>query len=422
MYHCLGLAKMQAQLLGYGSVMDLAKQQHSHMMPLSEHDDEWYYLISKLTSALQPYLPQHTKLNLEGAGAFLDHTNNNFNKLPTEAGEAHMAVLKARYEFKQTMRLDGVLQGVVDFCDSIFGITVVEDAVCKQEGWNKNVRLLHLYQQQKEESDKGSDHHGDNSSNENNPGIFLGSIYLDPFADAYFRTEDAEELVTTRLFSRSIHQTVAPVVVMALKIRHSWDDAPIPISWDDTRDLLYHFGMSLQLILEQLFFDVLHTTGALLCWHNTDQVLFSFTPMLCLRQFMEMWIQNDGFLNRLAQLSETDEPLDEDALKLLREELQREKALEIVNTIFLSELQREVFEEFDPRGDETLVALQARLAKQHLPKGNLPSSSDLSPLLAVFQEQGSEQHMSAYSSLWSELLSAMAYETFQNTDLRDTEE
>jgi hypothetical protein len=85
----------------------------------------------------------------------------------------------------------------------------------------------------------------------------------------------------------------------------------------------------------------------------------------------------------------------------------------------LSELQQKVFDTFDPRGDETLVALQARLAKEHLPKGNVPNSSDLSPLLAVFQEQGSEQRMSAYAPLWSELLSAMAYEAFEKTDLRE---
>jgi Zn-dependent oligopeptidase len=132
-----------------------------------------------------------------------------------------------------------------------------------------------------------------------------------------------------------------------------------------------------------------------------------------------MWLQNDGFVYRLVQLSQDENALDAETLKILRDELQREKALEIVNSIFLSELQFAVFDDFDPRGDETLVSLQARLAKQNLPKGNLPDSSDLSPLLAVFQEHGTEQTLSAYSPLWSEMLSALIYETFQKTDLRD---
>jgi Zn-dependent oligopeptidase len=237
MYHSLGLAKMQASLLGYSSVKELASKQHNHMMPLSA--EEWSALQSDIAKTLQPYLPQHTRLNLDGAGAFLTNDKHTFNALPTKVGEAHLQVLKAKYECKQCLRLHGIMQGLMDFCDAIFGIAVTEDAVCQQEGWNKNVRLLHLYKKNEDEE------------NNDSPGTFLGTIYLDPFADAYWRTEDAEELVMTRLFSQNIHQTVAPVVIMALKIRHSWDDAPVPVSWEDTRDLLYNFGKAMQLILEQ---------------------------------------------------------------------------------------------------------------------------------------------------------------------------
>lgn len=137
---------------------------------------------------------------------------------------------------------------------------------------------------------------------------------------------------------------------------------------------------------------------------------------------MEMWLLNDGFVNRLVQLSEVEASLDEETLKILRDHTKREKALDIVNTIFLSDLQSTVLDDFDPRGDETLVALQARLADQHLPKGNMPDSSDLSPLLAVFQEHGTEQRLSSGSPLWSELLGATVYDTFHNTDLREREQ
>lgn len=113
--------------------------------------------------------------------------------------------------------------------------------------------------------------------------------------------------------------------------------------------------------------------------------------------------------------------LEESTIKLLRKELQKEKALDMMNTMFLSALQLTVFDEFDPRGDETLVALQERLAVQYLPNSNLPDPSDLSPLLAVFQESGVDQKMSAYGTLWSEVLAAMVYEQFQKTDLRDRE-
>ena len=141
---------------------------------------------------------------------------------------------------------------------------------------------------------------------------------------------------------------------------------------------------------------------------------------------MEMWVHNDGFLQRLVQLSHDGKSdlvgLDEETLEILRKDLKKQKALEIMNVIFLSALQLEVFGTFDPRGDETLMALQTRLAEQYLPKGNLPDSSDLSPLLAVFQENGAQNNMSASGPILSELIAAMLYESFQKTDLRDGEQ
>jgi len=142
--------------------------------------------------------------------------------------------------------------------------------------------------------------------------------------------------------------------------------------------------------------------------------------------FMEMWVLNDGFLQRLVQLSHDGKgdpvSLEEETLEILRKDLKNQKALEIMNVIFLSALQLEVFGTFDPRGDETLMALQTRLAEQYLPKGNLPDSSDLSPLLAVFQENGVQNNMSASGPILSEVIAAMLYESFQKTDLRDGEQ
>lgn len=150
---------------------------------------------------------------------------------------------------------------------------------------------------------------------------------------------------------------------------------------------------------------------------------------------MEMWIQNDGFLNRLSQLSssssgnddndtDTDNDddgdmssvllLDEASIQVLRDDIKREKALDYMNTMFLSVLQFEVYDTFDPRGDETLVGLQERIATSYLPSTNRPDPSDLSPLVAVFQQSGLHQQMSSYATLYSEVLCATLYEQIQN--------
>ena len=155
---------------------------------------------------------------------------------------------------------------------------------------------------------------------------------------------------------------------------------------------------------------------------------------------MEMWILNDGFLNRLAQLSSSsssstednddnanvndddeqqqqqqDEVMlfDDDTLQILRNDYKKEKALHITNTMFLSALQFEVFTIFNPRGDETLVGLQERIANLYLPKSCQPDTSDLSPLLAVFQQSNDSQYMSMHATLYSNIISANLYEKFQ---------
>jgi hypothetical protein len=234
MYQCLGLTRMQADILGFTSVREMSQRQYHHMMMPTRKSD-WNELCKELSLFLQPFVPNRTKLNLEDAGAFLDGPNNSDNVV-TKTPDQQMSVLKAKYLFKQCMRLQGVLQGLIDFCDAILGLRVVEDTLSQKEGWNKNVRLLHVYE--------NDDDVNVNTAKENSN--YLGAIYFDPYADAYWRTAKAEELVMTRLYGHN-----PPVVVMALKIRPTWDGAPAPVGWDDTRDLLFHFGMALQMILGQ---------------------------------------------------------------------------------------------------------------------------------------------------------------------------
>ena len=134
---------------------------------------------------------------------------------------------------------------------------------------------------------------------------------------------------------------------------------------------------------------------------------------------MEMWILNDGFLQRLAQLSQPEHPFEDEFIESLRKELKRQKALELMQSAFLGNLELSIFSDFDPRGDETLAALQSRLAKIYIPH-DVPDSTDLSPLLEILKEDSSDY--SPRSIMWSEVLAAMTYEAFQSTDLRDRDE
>ena len=135
---------------------------------------------------------------------------------------------------------------------------------------------------------------------------------------------------------------------------------------------------------------------------------------------MESWLQNDGFVQRLAELSQSQYTFHKELIDILRKDFLEHKAAEIMQNIFLGTLELKIFSNFDPRGDETLAALQDRLAKEYIPH-NMPDSSDLSPLLEIFQDNTVDQSMTAYGYLWSEYLSANLYQTFQTEDWSDRE-
>ena len=255
MYNCIGLSRLQAESLQLpdvtsedsnnndngNSVWDLARLQHNHLVesPQEELTDS---LFPEITSFLQSYLPKQEKLDLDGVGAFLEGKSEIGNSINSGGSmDSARTSLKAKWDFKQRIRLHGVMKGFIDFCDQILGITIVEDTEANngEAGWSKNVRLLHLY-----EKSQDGEHEGD----------YLGTIYFDPFADSYWRTEDAKDLVNTRLFTQQPTgqtKTTAPIAIVALKITPIWDDTPVPMTWKDTRDLLHQFGQALQLVLDQ---------------------------------------------------------------------------------------------------------------------------------------------------------------------------
>lgn len=222
MYNVIGLKNLQAQQLSYPTVTSMAMAAHNNMATSKE---EILKVQNSVAQFLKPYLPEVEFTLDQDAGAFLPNSKSNG---PTESEKE---VWRAKQSIKKLIFLDGALQGLSDFCDSIFGIKVVEEKNNSSVlGWNKNVRIFHLLN--KEDASE------------------LGSIYLDPFYDPYWRSE-TNNVVMTRLFSQRQNQTDLPIAVIGLSISPTWDDVPTPLTWKDFQDLLYQFGKALQLILAQ---------------------------------------------------------------------------------------------------------------------------------------------------------------------------
>ena len=221
MYNTIGLSQWQAQALGHRNVLDMRET-------VANSADELLEVHKQVADFLLPHLPP-TKLSLDDeAGAFLGSKQEQTDSPSEEQKE----LWKAKHSAKSLLYLHGVLQGLSDFVEAMFGIKMEISKL--EKGWNKNVKVIHLYDLD-ESKDVDSDH------------PHLGTVYLDPFQDSYWRSEAATDLVMTRAY----RQPGVPVAIVALKTAQTWDDAPTPLRWEDTRDLLFQFGKALQLILEQ---------------------------------------------------------------------------------------------------------------------------------------------------------------------------
>ena len=69
---------------------------------------------------------------------------------------------------------------------------------------------------------------------------------------------------------------------------------------------------------------------------------------------------------------------------------------------------------FDPAGEESIFAIQNKLAQKYIPH-DIPSKGDLSSLHTLFQSNADGYHVSSYRYLWSEVMSADAFLAFQES-------
>lgn len=104
-----------------------------------------------------------------------------------------------------------------------------------------------------------------------------------------------------------------------------------------------------------------------------------------------------------------------DMIDVLLQRRCQKKAQQIMQHIFFGSLELELFSSFDPRGDESLVALQRRLAATYIPHDQ-PDYKDLSPLLEVFKENATGTHMGMHRYFWSEVYSARLFQAFLHED------
>lgn len=86
----------------------------------------------------------------------------------------------------------------------------------------------------------------------------------------------------------------------------------------------------------------------------------------------------------------------------------REKVLQLTQQAFYTVLELTLLSKFDLRGEETMVALQQRLAKDMIPH-DVPHEKDITPLLDIFRCNSSGMNACWYRYLLCDVLSADAF-------------
>lgn len=126
---------------------------------------------------------------------------------------------------------------------------------------------------------------------------------------------------------------------------------------------------------------------------------------------MEYWLFQGPLLSKLSKNPETGEPLPCHAIDRIERVRLSTNALELSHRLFLGGLEIEVNSNFDPLGDDSIVSLQREYAERFCPHQG-PSKGNIDPLIEIFQNNAEGKCTAQYRYLWSEIMSADAFEEF----------
>ena len=129
---------------------------------------------------------------------------------------------------------------------------------------------------------------------------------------------------------------------------------------------------------------------------------------------MEHCLYEKSTLQSVIQFSnlESDVELTVDMTDALLQRRGHKKMQQIMQQVFYGSLELEIFSSFDPRGEDSLVGLQRRLAAVYVPHDQ-PNHKNLSPLLDIFSENAQGVRLAMHRYFLSEVYSAGLYREFR---------
>eukprot|EP00540_Astrosyne_radiata_P008495 CAMPEP_0116850028 /NCGR_PEP_ID=MMETSP0418-20121206/15931_1 /TAXON_ID=1158023 /ORGANISM="Astrosyne radiata, Strain 13vi08-1A" /LENGTH=240 /DNA_ID=CAMNT_0004481877 /DNA_START=1 /DNA_END=724 /DNA_ORIENTATION=+ len=186
-----------------------------------------------------------------------------------------------------------------------------------------------------------------------------------------------------------------------------WNHLPTEMRYDDALDIFHEFGHVLQFLLAND--RVLRVAGDKSV--DVSEVLPKVSTVYGTLAPRGVHSPDTG------NFSQSVDGIPSEVVDKVRRQRLLQKTSEMSRRAFLGDLELQFYLRSDD-AEESLVALQHRIANQHIPH-DLPAKHDLTPLLSIAESNARGKHIAQYRYLLSEMISADLFSTFREGDIND---
>ena len=284
--------------------------------------------------------------------------------------------------------LSVVLEGLFALAERLFGVTI-RSADGETPVWHRDVRFFRVF------GDEGEP---------------IAAFFLDAYSRPAEKRGGAwmDECVGRSALLAPDGQAVRlPVAYLVCNQTPPVDGADSQMSFQEVTTLFHEFGHGLQHMLTRVDYGL--ASGI----RNVEWDAVELPS-----QFMENWCYHWETLRGLSRHVETGEPIPRELFDKLDAARTYRAASDMLRQLYFAFTDLELYHRYEPGGDESPFDLQRRIAARTTVMSPLPEDRFLCSFGHIFAGGYAAGY---YSYKWAEVLSADAFEAFEEVGLDDAE-
>lgn len=282
--------------------------------------------------------------------------------------------------------LPHVLEGLFELAGRLFGVAV-ESADGEAPVWHPDVRFFRVRDE---------------------AGEPIAAFYLDPYSRPGEKRGGAwmdECIGRSRRLAGEGEEVRRPVAYLVCNQTPPVDGKPSLMSFDEVETLFHEFGHGLQHMLTGV--DEAMAAGI----RNVEWDAVELPS-----QFMENWCYDRDTLRRISSHVDTGEPLPDELYRKLRAARTYRAGSDMLRQLYFALTDLALHTDFEPGGDRSVLDVQREVAARTTVLPPLPEDRLLCSFGHIFAGGYAAGY---YSYKWAEVLSADAFEAFEEAGLGD---